>query len=57
MKHFLWYDENGEKLNVGDVVLVNSEFSTVIDQDQQGNRFLKCIPDDLLIEAIKKIKD
>lgn len=57
MKISLWYDENGEKLNVGDVVLVNSEYSTVIDEGQDGERYIKGIPDDLIIEAIEKVQD
>jgi len=51
----LFFDENGENINVGDVVLVNSEFSTIIDED--GDRYLKGLPRGLIIESIVKVAD
>lgn len=53
----LFFDEDGEKLNVGDVVLVNSEFSTIIDEDGNGDRYLKGLPRDLFIESIVRVDD
>lgn len=53
----LFFDEDGENLNVGDVVLVNSEFSTIIDEDQNGDRYLKGLPRGLIIESIVKVAD
>ena len=53
----LFFDEDGENLNVGDVVLVNSEFSTIIDEDQNGDRYLKGLPRGFIIESIVKVAD
>ena len=55
MKRSLYFDENGEKLEIGDVVLVNSEISTMIDEDPNGDRYLKGVPDELIVEVIEKV--
>lgn len=53
----LFFDEDGEKVNVGDVVLVNSEFSTIVDETVKGDRFLKGLPPDMFIESIVRVDE
>lgn len=50
----LWYDDDGNKLEIGDFVVVNGDTITMIDEDLDGDRYLKGIPDDLLIQSIEK---
>lgn len=54
MKLSLWYDEDGEKLEIGDWVLVNSEFLSVIEEDRDGDRYIKGISDDVIVESVVK---
>jgi len=57
MNHYLFFDEDGEVIHIGDVVLINGEFSTIVDEDQNGDRYLKGLMTELIIESVVKVND
>jgi len=57
MKYSFFFDEDGEELQVGDAVMVNSEYLSVVDEDQEGDRYIKGLPEDLIIESVVKVND
>ena len=57
MKPSLFFDEDGEALNIGDALTVNSGFISLIDEDINGDRYIKGIPEDLIIESVVKVEN
>lgn len=51
----LWYDDDGEKLEVGDWVDVNGDERTMIAEDENGDRYLKGLPPDLIFDSLVKV--
>ena len=51
----LWYDDDGEKLEIGDFVTVNGDQRTMIGEDENGDRYLKGLPADLIVDSLEKV--
>ena len=50
----LWYDDDGNKLEVGDFVTVNGDQRTMIGEQDNGDRYLKGLPSDLMVDSLEK---
>jgi uncharacterized membrane protein YcgQ (UPF0703/DUF1980 family) len=53
----LWYDDDGNELKPGDWVTVNGDIRTTVDENADGDRFLKAVNSDLIIDSLEKVSE
>ncbi len=53
----LWYDDHGRKIERLDVVRVNGNYLTMVDVDDDGDRYLKGLGKGFRIESIVRVDD